>query len=112
MVERHVTLARHLADRVDAAPELERLADVPLNIVCFRAHPEGLAEDVLNDFNTRLGDALRTDGRVFAGNTIYTGKVALRPAIVNWLTQTQDVDLLVDVTRELAATIRTADAAR
>jgi glutamate/tyrosine decarboxylase-like PLP-dependent enzyme len=37
MVERHVRLARHLADRVDASPELERLADVPLNIVCFRS---------------------------------------------------------------------------
>ena len=112
MVERHLTLARHLADRVDDAPELERLADVPLNIVCFRAHPESLAEKVLNEFNTRLGDALRGDGRVFVGNTIYAGKVALRPAIVNWLTQTEDVDLLVDVTRELAATIRAADATR
>ena len=45
MVERHLALARHLADRVDAAPELERLADVPLNIVCFRAHPPGVSEE-------------------------------------------------------------------
>jgi glutamate/tyrosine decarboxylase-like PLP-dependent enzyme len=103
MVERHVALARHLAERVDRAPELERLADVPLNIVCFRARPEGLEEERLDDFNTRLGDALRADGRVFAGNTVYDGKVALRPAIVNWLTDTEDVDLLVEVTRELAA---------
>ena len=106
MVERHVALARHLADRVDGAPELERLADVQLNIVCFRAHPEGVREEVLNDFNTRLGAALRGDGRVFAGNTTYAGKVALRPAIVNWLTQPEDVDLLVDVTRELTAAIQ------
>ena len=41
MVERHLALARHLAERVDAAPQLERLADVSLNIVCFRARPEG-----------------------------------------------------------------------
>jgi glutamate/tyrosine decarboxylase-like PLP-dependent enzyme len=112
MVERHLALARHLADRLDNAPELERLADVPLNIVCFRAHPYGIAEQVLNKFNTRLGNALRGDGRVFAGNTIYAGKLALRPAIVNWLTQTEDVDLFFDVTRELAATIRAADATR
>jgi hypothetical protein len=85
---------------------------VPLNIVCFRARPEGLAEEVLNEFNTRLGDARRGDGRVFSGNTIYAGKVALRPTIVNWLTQTEDVDLLVDVTRELVATIRAPDATR
>lgn len=101
MVERHLALAQHLAARVDSAPELERLADVRLNIVCFRARPDGLSEPSLNAFNDRLGAALRADGRVFVGTTTYAGRTALRPAIVNWQTQTHDVDLLVDVTREL-----------
>jgi glutamate/tyrosine decarboxylase-like PLP-dependent enzyme len=98
MVERHLALARHLAAAIDRAPELERLAEVPLNIVCFRAHPPGLTEPELNDFNERLGSAIRTDGRVIVGTTTYAGKTALRPAIVNWQTQTEDVDLLVQVT--------------
>jgi hypothetical protein len=38
---------------------------------------------------------------VFVGTTTYGGKTALRPAIVNWQTQTEDIDLLVNVTREL-----------
>ena len=41
MVERHLDLAQRLAARVDEEPELERLADVPLNIVCFRFRPAG-----------------------------------------------------------------------
>jgi glutamate/tyrosine decarboxylase-like PLP-dependent enzyme len=101
MVERHLRLAQHLAAAVDAAPELERLADVPLNIVCFRARPDGLSEPELNELNDRLGSAIRADGRVFVGTTTYAGKIALRPAIVNWQTQTEDVDLLVSITREL-----------
>jgi glutamate/tyrosine decarboxylase-like PLP-dependent enzyme len=101
MVERHLRLAQHLADRVDAAPELERLADVPLNIVCFRARPAGIGEGQLDALNSRLGAALRADGRVFVGTTTYAGNTALRPAIVNWRTDTTDIDLLVDVTREL-----------
>jgi glutamate/tyrosine decarboxylase-like PLP-dependent enzyme len=101
MVERHLALAQHLATGVDNAPELERLADVPLNIVCFRARPQGLGEPDLNEFNDRLGSAIRADGRVFVGTTSYANRTALRPAIVNWQTQTGDVDLLVDVTREL-----------
>ena len=101
MVERHVSLAQHLAARVDDAPELERLAEVPLNIVCFRAAPQGLGEQQLNELNNRLGDAVRADGRVFVGTTSYGGKTALRPAIVNWQTQIEHIDLLVDVTREL-----------
>jgi glutamate/tyrosine decarboxylase-like PLP-dependent enzyme len=103
MVERHLGLAQHLARRVDEAPELERLADVPLNIVCFRARPAGWPEERLDELNRSVGAALLADGRVFAGTTTYAGRVALRPAIVNWLTSHEDVDLLVSVVRELVA---------
>ena len=39
MVERHLALARRLAERVDAAPDLELLAPAQLNIVAFRYAP-------------------------------------------------------------------------
>jgi glutamate/tyrosine decarboxylase-like PLP-dependent enzyme len=103
MVERHLALARRLGERVDAAPQLQRLAEVKLNIVCFRARPDGMAEDGLDDLNRALGDDLLRDGRVFAGTTTYEGKVAFRPAIVNWRTREGDVDLLVDLVLELLA---------
>ena len=107
MVERHLALAARLAAHVDAAPELERLAEVPLNIVCFRARPPGLDETELNELNQRLGDALRADGRVYAGTTTYAGKVALRPAIVNWRTTERDIDLFLEVVRGLLASAAT-----
>lgn len=43
------------------------------------------------------------DGRVYFGTTVYDGKVAFRPAIVNWRTTVKDVDLIVEVVRELGA---------
>jgi glutamate/tyrosine decarboxylase-like PLP-dependent enzyme len=106
MVERHLDLARHLARRVDEAPDLERLADVPLCIVCFRVARPGLPEAELDRWNRAVGDALIADGRVFCGTTVYGGRVALRPAIVNWRTSPADLDLFVDVVRELAARTR------
>ena len=72
-----------------------------LNIVCFRAHPDGVPADKLDDLNRQLGEDLLRDGRVFAGTTVYEGNVAFRPAIVNWSTQVEDVDALVDVLLEL-----------
>jgi glutamate/tyrosine decarboxylase-like PLP-dependent enzyme len=103
LVERHLDLAQRLAERVDAADDLERLADVPLNIVCFRYRPPGLEEAELDDVNERLGRAVLEDGRVYVGTTRYGGRIAFRPAIVNWRTREEDVDLLVDVIRELGA---------
>jgi glutamate/tyrosine decarboxylase-like PLP-dependent enzyme len=103
MVERHLALARRLADQVDAEPELERLAPVPLNVVCFRYRPAGVDENRLDDLNRRLGEAVLEDGRVYFGTTVYAGKVAFRPAIVNWRTGPADIDVIVPTVLELGA---------
>ena len=103
LVERHLDLARRLAARVDEADDLERLAEVPLNIVCFRYRPAGLDEEELNDLNARLGEEVLADGRVYVGTTSFEGRTAFRPAIVNWRTGEGDVDLLADVVLELGA---------
>lgn len=102
-IERNLDHAQHLARLVDGAPDLERLAEVPLNIVCFRYVRQGASDAELDQLNERLGEALLEDGRVFAGTTRYCGKTALRPALVNWRTREEDVTLLVDVVRELGA---------
>jgi glutamate/tyrosine decarboxylase-like PLP-dependent enzyme len=102
MVERHLDLAQHLGRRVEEEPELELLAPVTLNIVCFRYRPSGLGEEELDELNAQLGEDVLADGRVFFGTTRYGGRVAFRPAIVNWRTTERDVDLIVDVLLELA----------
>lgn len=106
IVERHLDLAQELAALVDAAPELERLAEVPLNVVCFRYDPGDASEQELDRLNTRLGKRILEDGRVFVGTTTYRGKVAMRPTLVNWRTRRQDVEFFVEVVRELAAEVR------
>jgi glutamate/tyrosine decarboxylase-like PLP-dependent enzyme len=106
MVERHLDLAGRLAEQVDSEPDLERLADVPLNVVCFRYRPAGVADDRLDELNRRLGQAVLDDGRVYFGTTVYAGKVAFRPAIVNWRTGPADVDLIVPAVLELGAGLR------
>ncbi len=103
IVENSLDLAQRLAATVDAATDLERLADVPLNIVCFRARPPGVPEEQLDDLNRRIADRVIEDGRVFFGSTSYDGKVAFRPAPVNWRNRPEDIDLIARVVQELAA---------
>jgi glutamate/tyrosine decarboxylase-like PLP-dependent enzyme len=102
MVERHLDLAQRLAARLDESDDFELLAEVPLNVVCFRHRPPNRSEDELDEHNRRLGQAVLDDGRVYMGTTVYDGRVAFRPAIVNWRTTEPDVDAIVDVVRELA----------
>jgi glutamate/tyrosine decarboxylase-like PLP-dependent enzyme len=103
MVERHIALAQRLARRVEQEPELELLAPVKLNIVCFRHRPAGLEDDELDAHNLALAQDVIDDARVFFGATRYEGRVAFRPAIVNWRTTEPDVDLVADVVLELGA---------
>jgi glutamate/tyrosine decarboxylase-like PLP-dependent enzyme len=103
VVEHGLDLAAHCAARVDEAPDLVRLADVPLHIVSFRYDPGGLDEATLDRINLWIGEALVRDGRVLAGTTRYGGKVAHRPAFSSWRTRVEDVDMYVDVVRELGA---------
>ncbi|HEY6957576.1 MAG TPA: pyridoxal-dependent decarboxylase [Candidatus Limnocylindria bacterium] len=101
MVERHLALAQHLAKRIDAADDLERVAEVPLNIVAFRYHPKGVAPEKLDELNARIGGEILVDGRIYMGTTRYRGMTVFRPAIVNWRTEETDVDLILEVVRDI-----------
>lgn len=114
MIERHHDLARRLGELVEEAPELELLAPVRLCVVCLRYRPaesgpdartEPFTEAELDELNRRLGAELNEDGRVYVGTTVYRGRVALRPAIVNWRTSAADIDLLAAVVREIGARV-------
>jgi hypothetical protein len=63
-------------------------------------------ESELDELNNRLGQAVLDDGRVYFGTTVYAGKAAFRPAIVNWRTGPADVDLVVPTILELASALR------
>lgn len=84
-------LARALAARVDAEPELERLAPVALNIVCFR-YRKG-ASDAMN---AAIVEDLQEAGDVAPSLTTIEGRTAIRAAIVNHRTRREDIDRLVD----------------
>ena len=88
-IARTCRLARALGSRVDAERELERMAPVPLNIVCFRYRgPDALnAEIVLR---------LQESGVAAPSTTQLDGRLAIRCAIVNHRTRSEDVTILLD----------------
>jgi len=105
IVERCLDNAAHLLAIVEAAPDLELLAPAPLNVVCFRYRPDGVAEDELDELNLAISERVLKDGRVYMGTSRWAGKVGFRPTFVNWRTTAADAELVVEVVRDLGRTV-------
>jgi len=105
LIARHLALARYLAELVDAAPDLERLAAVELSIVCFRYAPARLRGDAgaLDALNERLMQDVQASGEAFLTQTTLRGRFALRACVLHYATTEADVAALVDVVRETGA---------
>ena len=106
VISRTCALARHLERRILATPQLELLAPVELNIVCFRHR--GADPDALN---ARIVADLHEAGVAAPSTTTIGGRLAIRAAIVNHRTQERDVDALVDAVVALGATSAASQAA-
>jgi aromatic-L-amino-acid decarboxylase len=107
-ISHDAALARYLAERVAEREEFEPAAPVTLSIACFRFVPPSLPagpgrEDYLNELNERLLTEIQLDGRVFCSNAVLDGRSVLRACIVNFRTEAEDLDALLDVGAELGA---------
>jgi len=93
VIRSHIQWAKDFAALVDAHPKFERVAPVPLSVVCFR-YKGSDAE------NKAIMDKVNESGRVFMATTVLNGKLTLRLAIGNLETTWKDVqeawDLLVE----------------
>jgi glutamate/tyrosine decarboxylase-like PLP-dependent enzyme len=95
VVSRTCELAQYMKRQIEACPDLELLAPVQLNIVCFRyrcADP--------NPVNAAIVVDLHESGIAAPSTTVLDGQIAIRAAIVNHRTEVRDVDAA------LAAAIR------
>jgi aromatic-L-amino-acid decarboxylase len=84
-------LARYLESRIAEAPELEQMAPVELNIVCFRYRCE--EPDKVNE---EIVVRLQESGIVAPSSTRIAGHLAIRAAIVNHRTSRTEIDALVE----------------
>jgi aromatic-L-amino-acid decarboxylase len=101
LIQQNIDQAAYLVRRVDAEPELERLAPAPLNIVCFRFRLPEMDDATLNHLNEELLLRVHESGVAIPSYTRINGQYAIRVAITNHRSQFADFDLLVDTVLKL-----------
>jgi aromatic-L-amino-acid/L-tryptophan decarboxylase len=114
VMDRTTALARRLAALVDAHPDLERLAPVGCDIVCLRYRPDdhGLDDEQLDAVNRELVLLVQESGVAVVTETALRGRLAVRVAIGNHRTRSEDVDLFVETLERLGPlAVATATAA-
>jgi aromatic-L-amino-acid/L-tryptophan decarboxylase len=110
LIEQNVAQAEYLAALIANHPDLELLAPVCLNVVCFRYAPNGRSAADLNAFNEEILLRIQEEGVAVPSSTILNGRFALRVAIVNHRSQRRDFDEFIDavlrIGRDLSAAKR------
>jgi len=114
VVRKHCQLAQATAKQIDDTPTLERLAPVPMNIVCCRYVPQRLESvaqsseqtaDYLHSLNKTIVTQLQLQGLAAPSTTTLHGQLAIRIAIVNHRTESVHLTELVEAIQQLGERI-------
>jgi aromatic-L-amino-acid/L-tryptophan decarboxylase len=106
MISRTCELARYLEIKVATSKELELLAPVSLNIVCFRYRG-----DDAEGLNARIVADLHESGIAAPSTTTIGGRLAIRAAIVNHRTEPRDIDAFLKAVLKFGAAAAATDCA-
>jgi len=101
-IYRNCLQARWLGEAVEAAPALELMAPVTLNVVCFRYRPAGYSQADLNDLNRRIVVELQCRGIAAPSATELRGVNVIRVCLTNHRTRKTDLKVLLSATDEIA----------
>jgi aromatic-L-amino-acid decarboxylase len=105
LIDRNIEQARELATLIAAEPQLQLVAPVPTNIVCFRFDPGGRDTAVLNALNQELLIRLHESGVAAPSYTTLGEVYCLRAAITNFRTTSDDLRVLVRAVVDLGRSL-------
>jgi aromatic-L-amino-acid decarboxylase len=98
LIRQNIAQAFYLESLINERKELELLAPVTMNIVCYRYIKPGIPEDQLNALNKEILMTLQERGIASPSYTILNGKYAIRAAITNHRSRKEDFEILVKET--------------
>jgi len=101
LIRQNIDQAHYTASLVKKNQQLELLAKVTLNIVCYRFNPGNLSDEKLNTLNKEILMQLHEQGIAAPSYTVLNGKYTIRVAITNHRSTRKDFDILIQATERI-----------
>jgi aromatic-L-amino-acid decarboxylase len=106
MISRNVDQANYLAEIVRSTSELELMASVGMDIVCFRYIDPSMDLDATNKLNQSILIQLHEKGWAVPSYTTLNGKYCIRVAIANHRSRLEDFAFLVEKVLEVGEELK------
>lgn len=107
LIGQNIKQAFYLGQQIKLHPELELMAEVSMNVVCYRYNPGNINEEELNTLNKELLMRMQEQAIAAPSYTVLHGKYAIRVAITNHRTRKIDLDEMLSGTIELGKALIT-----
>jgi glutamate/tyrosine decarboxylase-like PLP-dependent enzyme len=101
LIAQNIEQASFLGSLIREKEDLELMADIPMNIVCYRFNPGSLDDFNLNRLNKELLMRLHESGVSAPTYTLLDGKYVIRVSITNHRTKREDLDKLVEASKTI-----------
>jgi aromatic-L-amino-acid decarboxylase len=99
----HIRMAQEMSQQIEASRDFQLMAPVPLSLVCFRYHPQGVeSEKKLEHLNKALEETLNHSGDIFLTHARLRDRFVLRFCVGQTQVQQRDVDRAWGLIQETA----------
>lgn len=101
-VESNIKNAQQLANWVSHSEAFELTHPCQMNIVLFRPNCEGLSDKESDNKTAEMLAKINQDGRIFLSPGEWQGRKIIRAALSNWQTDESDIDVAIQVLKDLS----------
>jgi glutamate/tyrosine decarboxylase-like PLP-dependent enzyme len=101
IVQQNINQINYFKNKIEESTDLQLMAPVPLNVLCYRFFDKNLTTDQLNDLNKNILMTLQERGIAAPSSTILNGDYVIRCAHVNQRSKYEDFDILFEKTIQI-----------
>jgi aromatic-L-amino-acid decarboxylase len=102
-IKKHIDMVQELTIQIEKEPDFEIMAENPLNMICFRFHPENIQEEAsLNKMNQLILSQVNKTGETFLTHTKVRGAFCIRLVAGQTYLEKQHLDSVWDLIRNIS----------